>query len=55
VSFVLTGVMPPLVLGAEYNDMTIDFSSMDVQAKVPPDDAPFADPEEQIILEPNQN
>jgi hypothetical protein len=41
VSFVLTGVIPPLVLGAEYNDLIIDFSSMGVQDQVPPDDAPF--------------
>jgi hypothetical protein len=54
VSFVLTGVIPPLVLGAEYNNMTIDVSSIDVQVEVPPDDAPF-DLDEQIILEPNQN
>jgi hypothetical protein len=35
-SFVLTGVIPPRKHGAQYNDMTIDFSSISVRRKVPP-------------------
>jgi hypothetical protein len=54
-SFVLTGVIPPFVLGAEYNDIDIDFSFVDGYIKVPPDDAPFDPDEQTIILEPTQN
>jgi hypothetical protein len=51
-SFKLTGVKPPLVLGAEYNDITIDFSSIDSMHDQVPPIAFF--PDEQIIIpEPN--
>jgi hypothetical protein len=50
VTFVLTGVTPPSIAGAEYEDTTIDFSSMGEMDQVPPDDAPFPfDQYDQII------